>query len=113
MSDIYFLIDSSNTVTNVFSWDGDVSNYNPPEGFIVKKRENDQGWMYSYWNGSKFIEQKPYPSWIMTEDKENWQAPVPMPTDGKEYNWDESQIQWIEVVTTPTMSSNNESGKIA
>lgn len=49
----------------------------------------------------------------MTEDKENWQAPVPMQTDGKEYNWNENQLQWVEVVATPTMSSNNELGKIS
>ena len=112
MTAIYFLIDSSNTVTNVFSWDGDVSNYKVPEGFIVKKRENDQGWMYSYWNGTKAIEPKPYPSWILAPDNETWLPPTPKPDDGKEYNWDEETLSWKEIIPEQPVNSG-ETGKIA
>ena len=44
-----------------------------------------------------FIPSQPYPSWIL--DKEcNWQAPVPMPIDGKMYRWDENILDWVEVI---------------
>lgn len=39
---------------------------------------------------------KPYPSWTLDADF-NWQAPVPRPTDGKIYRWDESTLSWVEV----------------
>jgi hypothetical protein len=26
-----------------------------------------------------------------------WQAPVPMPTDGKMYSWDEAELNWVVV----------------
>lgn len=43
----------------------------------------------------KFIERKPYPSWIL--DRGKWIAPNPMPTDGKVYEWNEDNFSWIEV----------------
>jgi hypothetical protein len=44
-----------------------------------------------------FIEPKPYASWTLNEDKKIWEAPNPKPTDGKEYDWFESNQQWVEV----------------
>lgn len=44
-----------------------------------------------------FIEPKPYPSWILNENNCRWNAPIPMPTDGKFYAWDEATQTWIEV----------------
>lgn len=44
-----------------------------------------------------FISPKPFPSWVLDDESCLWSAPVPMPTDGKPYNWDEAQQQWIEV----------------
>lgn len=40
-----------------------------------------------------FIAPQPYPSWSLDADC-NWQAPVPMPTDGAMYLWDEATISW-------------------
>lgn len=37
---------------------------------------------------------QPYPSWVWVDGK-GWVAPVPMPTDGKDYNWDEATQNWI------------------
>lgn len=45
-----------------------------------------------------FISQKPFNSWILNEDTCRWEAPTPMPTDGKMYRWDEDTLSWIEVV---------------
>lgn len=43
-----------------------------------------------------FIPPKPFPSWILDEATCQWGAPVPYPTDGKRYVWDEASQQWVE-----------------
>lgn len=43
-----------------------------------------------------FVAPQPYPSWTLDANAD-WQAPVPMPTDGKMYSWDEKTKSWIEV----------------
>lgn len=42
-----------------------------------------------------FITPQPYPSWTLDANAD-WQAPVPMPTDGKMYAWDEAAQAWVE-----------------
>lgn len=44
-----------------------------------------------------FIPISPYPSWTLNESSWDWDPPVPYPTDGKTYSWDEGQGNWIEV----------------
>lgn len=44
-----------------------------------------------------FIPPKPFASWILNESTCLWDAPVPMPNDGKPYKWDESTLSWTEV----------------
>ena len=39
-----------------------------------------------------FITPQPYPSW--TRSGSFWNAPIPMPTDGKMYSWDEEAGNW-------------------
>jgi hypothetical protein len=46
-----------------------------------------------------FLRIKPYPSWILNEETLDWDAPVPYPTDGKRYQWDENTLSWVEVST--------------
>jgi hypothetical protein len=42
-----------------------------------------------------FVGPQPYPSWILdTEAK--WQAPIPMPEDGKLFTWNEETLSWPE-----------------
>lgn len=43
-----------------------------------------------------FIPQQPYLSWILNEETCVWESPIPYPTDGKYYLWDEEDQQWIE-----------------
>jgi hypothetical protein len=43
-----------------------------------------------------FIPPKPYDSWVLDEETCQWQAPTPMPTDGKFYIWNEETTSWIE-----------------
>ena len=42
-----------------------------------------------------FIPPKPFPSWILNETTCIWEAPVPVPTDGNLYYWNEDQQNWI------------------
>ena len=44
-----------------------------------------------------FIAPKPYPSWVLNEDTCNWEAPVAMVDDGKQYKWDEATTNWKEI----------------
>lgn len=40
-----------------------------------------------------FVDQQPYPSWTLDANAD-WQPPVPMPTDGKMYFWNELNQLW-------------------
>ena len=53
------------------------------------------GFTYDYVN-DVFIPPKHYPSWVLNTNIWDWEAPIPMPTDGKEYLWDESTTNWVE-----------------
>ena len=47
-----------------------------------------------------FIQRKPHSewnSWILNEETLQWEAPTPMPTDGKPYTWDEETVSWVEI----------------
>jgi hypothetical protein len=44
-----------------------------------------------------FIPPQPFPSWVLDDNTCLWNAPVAMPTDGKQYNWDEATTAWVEV----------------
>ena len=43
-----------------------------------------------------FIEPKPYNSWTLDETTCLWVPPVAYPSDGKSYEWDEDNRQWVE-----------------
>ena len=45
-----------------------------------------------------FVPPKPYPSWTLNTETAQWQAPTPMPTDGKRYSWNEATTAWVEIV---------------
>ena len=60
-------------------------------------RKNYAGIGYSYDAGrDAFIAPQPFPSWVLSEQTCQWEAPVPMPADGKMYSWDEANLNWIE-----------------
>lgn len=37
----------------------------------------------------------PFPSWVWVDGE--WTAPVPMPSDGSGYEWDEDTLSWVDV----------------
>jgi len=43
-----------------------------------------------------FISVKPFASWILNEDTCCWEAPIAIPDDGKLYQWNEEQTNWVE-----------------
>lgn len=64
-----------------------------PEGRPLHK--NYAGIGYT-WDGTGFAAPQPYPSWSLNSDTYLWEAPTPMPTDGKRYSWDEASTSWVE-----------------
>ena len=45
-----------------------------------------------------FIKPQPFASWLLDEETCLWDAPVAQPTDGKSYDWDETNLNWKEIV---------------
>ena len=109
-------IDDNNIVTQVIVVEQDVldtvllgvtnswiqTSYNTSGGIHklggTPLRKNYAGIGYTYDNTrDAFIPPKPYNSWILNEDSCLYEAPTPMPDDGKMYNWDEETTSWIEV----------------
>lgn len=43
-----------------------------------------------------FLPPKPHASWILDRDNATWKTPIPYPTDGKFYLWDEPTVSWLE-----------------
>jgi hypothetical protein len=61
-------------------------------------RKNYAGIGFAYDESrNAFIPPQPYASWTLVEDTCQWTAPVAMPTDGKNYTWDEATLAWVEV----------------
>ena len=44
-----------------------------------------------------FIPPQPFPSWLLNEETCLWNAPIPYPTDGNLYLWDEITTSWVEI----------------
>ena len=42
-----------------------------------------------------FIPPQPFPSWVLNEESCLWDAPVPYPSDGGLYSWDEAAGEWV------------------
>ena len=45
-----------------------------------------------------FIPVKPFDSWVLNNTTCKWEAPVPYPSDGKPYKWDENTRLWEEIL---------------
>ncbi len=65
-------------------------------------RKNFAGIGYTYdAQRDAFIPPKPFNSWLLDEETCLWNPPVPMPTDGKMYKWQEETTSWVEIVIEP------------
>jgi hypothetical protein len=58
-------------------------------------RKNYAGIGYTYdFARDAFIPPKPFNSWILNENSCLWEAPVTMPDDGQQYEWNEETTSW-------------------
>ena len=72
--------------------------YTPSDDQTKALRKNYAGIGYSYdRQRDAFIPPKPFPSWLLDDETCLWNAPTPMPMDGKMYQWDEATTAWVLV----------------
>lgn len=64
-----------------------------------RKQYAGMGFTYDI-DADVFIAPSPFPSWVLNNDYD-WEAPVPMPTDGEPYTWNEQTQTW-DTIPTPT-----------
>lgn len=103
-------LDNNNVVLRVLVG----SNDEPDEGYGWLIENLGGRWVKTSYNGNirarfagigytydeqrdAFIAPQPYPSWVLNDVTTEWEAPIPYPTDGKQYRWDEDTISWIEI----------------
>jgi hypothetical protein len=98
-------LDSNNVVTQVIRAEQD---------FINSGRVGDSFlWVQTSYSGSfrkqfagvgstydkandVFVSPQPYPSWSL-DGSFDWQPPTVMPSDDKQYTWNEETTKWVEV----------------
>ena len=69
---------------------------NPDGG--VALRGNYAGIGYTYDHAEDvFYAPQPFASWSFNETAWLWDAPVPYPTDGMLYIWDEPTVSWVQI----------------
>ena len=70
--------------------------------YNARIRKNYAGIGYTYDETlDAFVPPKPFASWLLDTDKAQWKAPVDMPTNGKEYSWNEETKNW-NAIPVPT-----------
>ena len=98
-------IDSNNIVENVIVAEKDFINSGVvgdeflwvQTSYNGNFRKNYAGVGYTYDTArDAFIPPQPYNSWTLNEDTCLWDSPVPYPTDGLMYDWDEDTTSWVE-----------------
>lgn len=71
------------------------TSYNAKGGEGLRKNYAGPGYTYDK-SLDAFIPPKPYPSFVLDEEKGKYAAPVEQPKDGKDYAWDEDTTTWKE-----------------
>jgi len=116
-------IDENNIVTQVLVIEQDVIDtglFGDPSSFIQTSyntqggvhvlggtplRKNFASIGYTYDSvRDAFIPPKQYNSWVLNEDTCQWEAPTPMPNDGKVYVWDEVTVSWKDMTSEEATS---------
>ena len=68
----------------------------PSEDQLKALRKNYAGIGFTFdEQRDAFIPPQPFPSWVLNEESCLWDAPVPYPTDGELYSWDEAAGEWV------------------
>jgi len=68
----------------------------PDGGVALRANYASVGYIYDIIN-DVFYSPQPYPSWTISAPTWLWQPPVPYPTDGGDYYWDEATLSWVKV----------------
>lgn len=68
----------------------------PDGGVALRGNYAGIGFTYDRQN-DVFYPPKPFNSWTLDQSTWLWEAPVPYPTDGKPYSWDEATTSWVEI----------------
>ena len=66
----------------------------PDGGVALRANYAGIGYTYDAIN-DVFYAPQPYPSWIISAPTWEWQAPVPYPSTGGPYTWDEATQSWV------------------
>ena len=69
----------------------------PDQSKALRANYAGVGYTYDHVNDVFFAPQ-PYPSWTISAPTWLWKAPVPYPSGGGTWVWDESIKNWVEVV---------------
>ena len=69
----------------------------PDGGVALRGNYAGIGYTYDQVN-DVFYAPQPYPSWTISAPTWIWQPPVPYPSTGGPYTWDEATQSWITVV---------------
>jgi hypothetical protein len=70
-------------------------------------RKNYAGIGYKYFEGlDAFVPPRPFPSWILNEEIARYEPPVPYPTDGRLYLWDEPFLSWVAITEEPVTTDS-------
>jgi hypothetical protein len=108
-------LNENNVVTRVLVTDNDA----PNEGYDWLVENLGGTWIKTSYNGNirknyagigftydaerdAFIPPKPFESWLLDEETAQWQAPIPYPTDGLIYQWDETVLDWVALEAEAT-----------
>lgn len=68
----------------------------PDEGIPIRANYAGIGYTYDKTN-DVFYAPQPYPSWVLNTTTWLWEAPVPYPSDGGFYVWNEATQSWVPV----------------
>jgi hypothetical protein len=94
---IDILPDSQNWIQTSYNTKGGV-HYDPETGEPSGRealRGNYAGVGYVYdRDNDVFYPPSPYPSWVISSSCWKWEPPVPYPSDGNKYTWDEDNLNW-------------------
>jgi len=90
--------DPNNWVQTSYNTRGGVhyapNSHEPDGGVALRKNYAGKGYIYDAVRDA-FIPPKPFSSWLLNEDTCQWDAPTPIPDDGKVCDWDEDTTSWV------------------
>lgn len=81
----------------LIEWSGGCANWKQTSfNARIRKNFGAVGFRYDATRDA-FIAPQPFESWLLDDETCQWAPPVPYPTDGKPYRWDEENVSWSEI----------------